>query len=191
MTLLLNISDDEPSSIVKLTTCAAVAVSKALKEVTNISVGIKWVNDIYLDEKKVSGILAEAFFANGRRYAAIGVGVNLSTADFPESIAHIAGSLGIKSTKETRDRLVCELAASIFDGYERVKNGDTSYLSEYRSLSIVLGRRVTYIVNGEHFDGVAEDICEDGGLRVIRDDGSMAVLSSGEISLSIKKEDER
>jgi BirA family biotin operon repressor/biotin-[acetyl-CoA-carboxylase] ligase len=191
MTLLLDVTDDAPSSVVKLTTCAAVATASALQESFGADVGIKWVNDIYVGEKKVSGILAESFSSEARRYVVIGVGVNLSTKRFPSDIEHIAGSLGIEDTECVRTELAQLLGARLFDMYERIKIGDVSYIEEYKKLSIVLGREVTYTVNGECFEGIAEDIREDGGLCIVRPNGTKTVLSSGEISLRIKKEDER
>lgn len=84
------------TSQVTMTTRVAVAVSKGLDKFINVKTGIKWVNDIYLDGKKVCGILCEAvndYSAGILKYAIIGVGVNLTTQNFPEEILASAGSV--------------------------------------------------------------------------------------------------
>ena len=72
------------SEILFLTTAAAVAVHRAIREVTGIVTDIKWVNDLYFRGRKVSGILAESFSVEEKRYVIRGVGVNLYTTEFPE-----------------------------------------------------------------------------------------------------------
>ncbi len=191
MTLLLDVTGDAPSSAVRLTTCAAVATARAVEECTDISVGIKWVNDIYIDEKKICGILAESFIANDRRYVMIGVGINLSTKAFPDEIAGIAASLGLDDASSVVGRLADSIGANLMDIYESVRACDTSYIDEYKRRSVVLGRAVTYTAGDKRGSGIAEDIDENGALYVRLEDGSREILNSGEISLRIKKEDEK
>ena len=74
----------------------------------------------------------------------------------------------------------------LFDIFEDVRRGDTSYMTEYRSRSMVLGKRVTFVKNGFANEGVAVDIEGDGGLVVETDIGERTVLNSGEITLRIK-----
>ena len=91
MTLLLEIGEDFPDTA-GLTSAAAVAVLRGTDRLTQGKTQIKWVNDILLDGKKICGILAESFLVGDKTYAAIGIGVNVSTKDFPEDIRGIAGS---------------------------------------------------------------------------------------------------
>ena len=78
-----------------LTACAAVAVCRSLKEFFNADAKIKWVNDIYLNNKKVCGILAEGHLgSDGKiRAAAIGIGINIYPSDFPADISARAGAV--------------------------------------------------------------------------------------------------
>lgn len=80
-----------------ITTAAAVAVYKAVLEVCGISLGIKWVNDLFKDGKKVCGILTEAMtdFESGNIESAIvGIGLNLFPGEeIPEELENIAGAL--------------------------------------------------------------------------------------------------
>ncbi len=189
MTLLLDVTSDAPSSAVRLTTCAAVATARAIEECTDISVGIKWVNDIYVGQKKICGILAQSFAVNERRYAMIGVGVNLATKDFPEELSAIAASLDVEDAPRVSRRLADRIGASLMDIYDEVRAGKTSYINEYKKRSVVLGRLVTYTAGDKQGSGIAEDIDANGALFVRLSDGSVEVLNSGEISLRIKKED--
>ena len=167
---------------VLLTTAAAVAVRRAILRVTGISTEIKWVNDLLLNGKKVAGILAESFPHEGQLYLILGVGVNLSTADFPEELSSVAGSL-----RPGENGLRNELAAALAN--ELLSLGwapsPDSFIDEYRAASAVLGKRVTYLRNGIRREGIASEIDGRGRLTVVHDDGSRVLLSEGEITLRL------
>ena len=77
-----------------LTTAAAVAVMKAISRTTKKEPQVKWVNDILLDNKKVCGILTEGEFCESRlMFAIVGIGINVSTQNFPDDIKSRAGSI--------------------------------------------------------------------------------------------------
>jgi len=77
----------------RATSAAAVAVCDAISEVCGKEAGIKWVNDLYLDGKKVCGILAEAIPCAEGCHVILGIGVNLTTKDFPDGMRHPAGAV--------------------------------------------------------------------------------------------------
>lgn len=184
MSLAVDVTDCEVSSVTRMTSAAAVAVCRAIGKTVGIEPLIKWVNDLYLDGKKVCGILAESFFSDDRRIAVIGVGINLSTENFPEEIRNIAGSLG--KYGGVRKELTVFVACELFDILSAVRLGDTSYMDEYRRRSCVLGKAVYFTADGVTRTGVAVAVENDGGLRVVLDDGSERVLSGGEISLRLR-----
>ncbi len=169
---------------VGVTTAVAVAVANAIEKVTKCSLGIKWVNDLYLNGKKVCGILCEAIndYKQGlTKMLIIGIGVNLSTADFPQELSQIAGSLGVS------EKLKPVLAAEIADAILKFEPGALTdeLLNEYRRRSIVIGKCVSYSVNGQYSSGLAVEIDEKGGLIIERPSGERTVLNSGEISLRL------
>ena len=97
MSLLLR-PDCEPKKALHITTAAAVAVAEAIRELTGRKAEIKWVNDVYVDGRKVCGILTESALdaGSGRMaYAVLGIGVNVTEPKegFARTIAHIAGAL--------------------------------------------------------------------------------------------------
>ena len=86
MSLLLEASDNSADNV-RLTTATAVAVAESIDELCGIATEIKWVNDIYLGGRKICGILCESFTsAIGKRYAVVGIGLNLRASDFPDDI---------------------------------------------------------------------------------------------------------
>ncbi len=178
MTVLVEASDSLVDTVL-LTTAAAVAVARAIENTAGTVVDIKWVNDLYLGGKKICGILCESFETGGKKYVAIGVGVNLYTEDFPAELADIAGSLGVM------DDIRAELAADIFGSLWRFYclGERADMLEYYRARSMVLGKRIVFYENGAEYFGEALDIDEYGRLTVRLDDGSKKILSSGEISL--------
>lgn len=166
---------------VSVTTCASVAVSRAIEKVTGKSVGIKWVNDLYVENKKVCGILCEAVndYKQGiTKSVIIGVGVNLSTADFPEDIKLTAGSLGVEA--DCTAVLCAEIANALFS----LEFGCISetVLEEYRAKSVVIGKDISYFVNGQKFAARAISVDNSGGL-VVECDGEIKTLTSGEITV--------
>ncbi len=175
-----------PAETVGLTAAAAVAAARAIARVTGIETEIKWVNDLLLDGKKVAGILAERFSAEGRLFTVVGIGINLHTAasDFPEELRQKAGSLG----KVTVDREALVLALSEELHALVTALPDRTFMEEYRARSAVLGRRVCYTVNGSSYEAVATAIDDEGALIVRREDGGETRLASGEISLSYEWE---
>ena len=167
---------------VGITSAAAVATVRAIRRVCGVETGIKWVNDIYLKNKKIAGILAEAFSVGDRFFLVIGIGVNMYTDDFPEELRDIAGA--IMSKKGNRSELasvICEELIALMRG---LPNKD--FMREYRESSIVLGKKVTFTENGKVFLGTAESISDDGALTVLLEDQSTHVLKSGEISLRVQ-----
>lgn len=173
----------ELSDLVSLTAAAAVAVDRAIRKLTDAEPLIKWVNDLYLNGKKICGILAETVTRTqaARQAIIIGIGLNLNTENFPKDIADIAGSLHAPHMKKSR--MVAAIAEELFALAEHP--ADKRYLSDYRAHSLVLGRRVVYMRGEERTEALAVDIDDCGGLIVRLDDGSMRTLHTGEISLRL------
>lgn len=164
-----------------ITMAAAVSVVESIERTCAITPGIKWVNDVFYHGRKIAGILTEAIsdFESGMAETVIvGIGVNVSTEDFPEEIAGIAGSLGIFAQ---RSRLCADIAAGLLD---YVGGSDRAALPEkYRAHSILLGREVTFLKNGQQRSGKAVEIDSDGCL-VVKTANGTETLRSGEVSIT-------
>lgn len=176
---------NESFSSISLTTAVSVALIRALKDFTTKQLTIKWVNDILADTKKVAGILCEMVSdkENGSPKAVIiGIGINLSTENFPDELKDIATALssGIIDSENIEQRLLAELYKVIFT---ETKN---SVMEEYRIYSSVIDQDIYYFKNGIRYDAHAMNIDNNGGLEVLHSDGTKATLTSGEITLRIK-----
>ncbi len=186
MTLLLR-CDIPITSAVRATSCSAVALIRALYRSCGIKCGIKWVNDIYADEKKLCGILTEAvndYSCGICRYLAIGVGVNISECPITDSSVKTV-SLSSLGCRVRRDVLCAEIAKELI----LLRDGGFDFplvADEYRKASAVLGKEISYTKNGLSFVGRATDITDSGGLIVLCD-GKETVLDSGEISVRISE----
>lgn len=183
MSLLIHprISFEAVSSV---TAKVCVSVCKSIEKITGISTEIKWVNDLYLNGKKVCGILCEAindYKSNITKSIIIGVGLNVTTQSFPEDLQGIAGSLGIEEIN--RDELIAEIT----NGLLSIEFGSLSAndLSFYRDRSCVLGKTINYFINGQKNTAEAVTIDGSGGLVVKNINGEVLTLTSGEISVRL------
>jgi len=174
----------------RLTACAAVAVSEAIEALSGKEAGIKWVNDIFVDGRKVCGILTEASVdceSGMMHYVIIGIGVNthVPDGDFPEELRGIAGAaFGAEPVAELR----CRLAAQILDRLMDYAPDPASpeVFEGYRSRSLVLGREINILALGrEPEPATALGLDENYALRVRLPDGSERLLNSGEVSVRL------
>lgn len=163
---------------VAITSAASVAVMRAIRTLTGIQTEIKWVNDLYYNERKVCGILTEAVSAGERTHVIVGIGINLDTVDFPPELSGVAGSLNVKMDVA---RLIAEICREV-DLYLQNPNG-RDWLNDYRAHSCVLGRRVAWTEAQITRIGIAEAIDEDGALLIRNEKNDLIRLHTGEISL--------
>lgn len=169
-----------PDRILSMTSAASVAVLRAIRRTMGIRVGIKWVNDLYLKEKKIAGILAESMLGGEKNHFILGIGINLSTVEFPQELEASAGCLD-PSARVGRELLLAEIIAELSRFLEHPE--DHSWLEDYRRYSTVLGKRVVWTDAGVSREGRAEEITQDGALVVCTDDGERVTLATGEITL--------
>ena len=176
-----------------VTTAAAVFTAEALRQYAGADAKIKWVNDIYLNEKKVCGILAEAVFDENSTAVIVGIGINLTTTDFPDEIKETASGIGNFSEeklKELKEQIISYVGDHLTAFFENCE--DAAYrkniIEKYRALSMVIGREVIFYKHDEEKKtGIATGIEEDGSLIVTLPDGSTERLASGEIHLCLTK----
>ncbi|MEO1769171.1 biotin--[acetyl-CoA-carboxylase] ligase [Candidatus Enterococcus ferrettii] len=185
MSILLK-PDTQLHELPQYTVLMAVAVTQAIDTLAGVDTQIKWVNDIYLNGKKLVGILSEAMMdveINRLKHVIIGMGINFSVPQekFPPELQEKATSLFADGKPTiTRNQLIIEIWNQFF---QLLEQKDSTYLSIYRKKSFVLGKRVTFQQKNQQFSGKAVGISDTGELLVDLD-GEITALSSGEISLS-------
>ncbi len=174
-----------PSQGVFLTVVAAVAAARGVQSVLDRDVGIKWVNDLYFQDRKVCGILTESSVdpITGRlEYAVCGVGFNVFSPSrgFPEELASIAGGLCDTFDETLRPRL----AAAFLNEFDRGWKADrASILEEYRRRSILTGKTVISPTGAFNGRALVLGIDDSAGLILRLDDGKELILSAGEVSV--------
>ena len=169
----------------RITADAAVKVCRAIEKLAPVSLGIKWVNDVFIHGKKLAGILSEAKFESGEplpKYVACGIGINLKTRVFPDALEKIATTLedasGISVSPE-------ELTPVLIEEFFTVQP-PTELLSEYRKRSLVIGKRVTVIEHsGASYPADVIGIADSAGLLVSHN-GTVREIFSGEISIKLE-----
>lgn len=171
---------------VKFTTMAAVAGCEAIELLSKEKTEIKWVNDIYMNEKKVGGILTEASVSleNGfLDYIVTGIGFNVYTPEngFPDELSHIAGAIFSEPQRDGKNRLAAEFLNNFMEYYFMVNK--KSHVEKYRSRSMVIGKEIEIISKEGIKKAYAEDIDPECRLLVKYEDGTREKLYSGEISI--------
>jgi len=170
----------------RITTACAVAVSKAIETVAGVEAKIKWVNDIFVDDKKVCGILTEAslnFENGGLEYAVVGIGLNIVTKDFPEELKPVAGSIFKDKPEDipVTSILVAEILNNIANMMDTLM--DEKHLREYRNRSFLIGKQILVMKGNNTIQAKAIAIDEKARLVVEYEDKTVEALSSGEVSI--------
>lgn len=171
-----------------LTAITGISVNEAIYEVFGLKCGIKWVNDIILNDKKVCGILAEGSLnvSGELDFVVMGIGVNIAppTGGYPEEIKDIAGALCENYSKEIRNRLAFTILERLCTN---LKSDLTDLLDTYIKMSCVIGKRVNVIGPEHSYPATVIGLDDDFGLTVMKDDGVTEILRYGEISIRNEK----
>jgi BirA family biotin operon repressor/biotin-[acetyl-CoA-carboxylase] ligase len=164
---------------------SAIAVAETLIERGVAGVDIKWPNDALVNERKISGILAEAVSAGSESpRLVLGVGVNLNHPSFPPELSGTATSLAIETgeriaVEEFRDRLLEKIA----QWYERWLYEPASIIDRWSRLSTYArGQRVAVTLEDEQLVGVTDGLTETGALRLVVAGGAVRIILAGEVA---------
>ncbi len=187
MSILLRPSFIKTYEAMNLTTKAAVAVCEAIEALSDCKAEIKWVNDVFVNGKKVCGILTEAAVPMENDcldYAVLGIGINVSEPinGFPPDLKDIAGAITL-SGSGGKNRLAAEIINRFSDYY--LSGGN--YADKYRARCFVIGTEVLVIGPSTSENALAIGVDDECRLVVRFNDGTVKHLSSGEISVRIKE----
>lgn len=163
----------------RLTPTIAVALTEAVDLLTGRKCMIKWPNDLYLDDRKLAGILTESIIdsakpASSFAVAGIGLNVNHLPADWPAEIREQSTSLRLAAGRAEpidRNEAAAALLNSLAAQYAALKNGSPSFFREtiipiYRQRDWLLGKEISLITAHEQKkNGTADGIDEEGKLR--------------------------
>jgi BirA family transcriptional regulator, biotin operon repressor / biotin---[acetyl-CoA-carboxylase] ligase len=179
-----------PEKTFFLTMISSIAIVKAVKAAAGCDTQIKWPNDIYLNSKKLAGILTEVSYNRGKmNYAVIGTGINVNfdAAAYPQ-ITNTATSLFTEYGKVIpRIHLLCGILEETEAGYNMLKqNNFAAIREEWEKHSLILGKQVTIISGDLREHGTAESIKDDGSLIIKSGNGELKTFKAGDVSLRLK-----
>ena len=179
------------SKALYITTAAAVSVSKAIDILSHNESSIKWVNDIFVDDKKVCGILTEGSFdleGGGMNYAILGIGLNLISPEsgYPKELENIAGNIFDKNNLpfDYINKIIGEIINNFFYYYKNLE--DKEFLEEYKKKSFILNKEILILQNDKTEKAIALDIDEEFRLKVKKENNDIVYLSSGDVSIRRK-----
>lgn len=189
MSILLRPSHCSAQKARKYTTIAAVAACEAIEALSEKKARIKWVNDIYIEEKKVGGILTEASVGledGFLDYVILGIGMNVYSPKngFPKELQEIAGVVFNEHKNDGKNHLAAEFL-NYFISF-CLTSGQSSCLENYRKRSLVIGKEIIVLFPEHPRKAKAVDIDPEYHLVVQYEDGTREHLSSGEVSISLE-----
>ncbi len=177
-----------PTELMHLTCAAGYAACNAIEKSTGLRPGIKWINDIVCNKRKIGGILTQmALSGDGKvDYAIIGIGINCNQTegDFPPELREIAISLDMVSQKPCqRASIAANLIMELSAISGQLLTSRKEIMAQYRKDCITIGQEVKILHSGGERTGKALDVDEQGALVVQYSGGEIAHINSGEVSV--------
>ncbi|HMS09999.1 MAG TPA: biotin--[acetyl-CoA-carboxylase] ligase [Pyrinomonadaceae bacterium] len=176
-----------PESLPLITLMAGVAVHETLTEF-GLVLDIKWVNDVLIDEKKISGILAETTMTDKGLAVILGIGINIRSSNFPPELADratsIEDSFDDPERVPTPERLTAILTGHLSRLYEKLlaPGGPETILGDWRERSSYFaGKRVTVRAFDQTLIGTTDGLEPSGALRLRKDDGEIVIIQAGDV----------
>ena len=187
LSVLLNKPGLTIEQVFSLTPIAAQAVADAVEGISGVRPGIKWINDLILNEGKLCGILTELVLTERGKVSSVilGIGINLNQCreDFDAELRDKAISLAMATGRNwDREQMLEALLDALDRRLEEWLAGRLD-LEGYRKDCITLGRDVVVLRGKERREARAEAVDDSFGLVVCYPDGRREVLSSGEVSV--------
>lgn len=160
-----------------------VTIAWAIEECYNISIEIKWPNDLLLKGKKFSGILIENTIENtGKAKVILGIGINCNQIEFPDEISHRATSLKLYIQKDIdREKLLAKIIDTFADNWDKFINQPSYFYNLYKSKCLSIGKKISVLFDNKIFTGNFLDISENGEL-ILKTETQTLIFNSGEIT---------
>lgn len=179
-----------PTQVPLLSLATGLAVRRAVEVVAgkNLDLALKWPNDVYLNGKKLGGVLVEMAAELDRvKWAIDSIGLNVNNSFAGTELAETATSLAAELGRDFSRR---ELLAALLDELDalyvraRTQPGLTAIRKAFTKHDLLQGRKVEVLTPGGKINGIALGIDAEGRLLVRGHGGKMHALFSGEATLS-------
>ena len=166
---------EDASIAPKIGMAAAVAAAESIEELSGLTTGLKWPNDVLLNGRKVAGVLAETVSsAESRMAALVGIGVNLNVESFPAELEQTATSVRIEGRRSTPlEEFEAILRTKLFERCAEISSrGFASIRERWLNRDQTFGRRYRGVTEGGSIEGTAVSLAESGALVLTLEDGS-------------------
>lgn len=181
-----------PAVAPQITLATAVGVAEALRKM-GFSAGIKWPNDILLDNRKLCGILTEMSADMDKiDYVVVGIGINVLNREFPTEIKDIATSLKIAADNNglecpARNMVAAEILNSLEQAYELLyREGFAPIRKKWLEYNVTVGQRVKVTTVTDESFGLAKSINEEGYLIIVDENGKESTVVYGDVTFPDK-----
>ncbi len=167
----------------RITTLAALGICKAIEAELPLQPRIKWPNDVYLQDRKISGLLAETVSFRGGVRMVLGIGLNVNTVEFPPEITATSLLREVRSpalVELDRNALAVRLLDALHNEFQRLESDFSAVIDEVRSRSWLIGRQIRAKAPQGDVFGRVLDLTEEGHLTLEFADGSTHTLTSAE-----------
>ena len=179
----------EPADLPLLTLAAGVGLAAGLRQVASVQPQLKWPNDLYLNNKKLGGILTESgpLRTGLPEFVVIGFGINVAALPeaFPSELRSRVISLAEVSAAINPAELLSGLVAELLTAAERLKTDKAALLTEWRQRDYLLGRPLEYDSGEGLISAVGAGLAEDGRYVIIDHFGGAHRVTAGEIRLAV------
>ena len=169
-----------------LTMLAGLSAHAAIRAELNLSVDLKWPNDLVLNGKKLGGILTEMHAEpSAVKFVIVGIGINVNQEKFPGELSTIATSLRIESGRRvSRLELLSRLLREFENDYNRfLREGSASVTQRFSEVSsFAKGKKVRVTIGAASFTGVTAGLAPEGLLLVRRSDGEIVTVIAGDVT---------
>lgn len=170
-----------------LTLMSAIVVAEVLQELYDLKPDIKWANDVHINGRKICGILAEMTETKKGLAVVVGIGINLTSANFPPELKEIATSIENETGKKTDTQDILENLTKQFAKFYRIFSdvgGEVKIREEWaKRSSYFFGKSVRVRIENETIFGKTCGIEENGALRVKTDDGEIKIVQAGDVEM--------
>jgi BirA family biotin operon repressor/biotin-[acetyl-CoA-carboxylase] ligase len=160
---------------------AAIAVKETLEEITDKTVHIKWPNDIYIESKKVCGMLIENQWQGNQLTTIIGIGINVNQTEFDNNIRATSCALVCGKSIEVKEVLK-KLIQNIEHYYNWIRNKKHKDLDfMYKDNLLFFNESRSFKSQGETFSGTIKDVLNTGHLQIIKTNGQEKLFAFKEV----------
>ncbi|HZV11678.1 MAG TPA: biotin--[acetyl-CoA-carboxylase] ligase [Candidatus Kapabacteria bacterium] len=161
---------------------ASLSVAEAIEQYPSLHATLHWPNDVYINSKKVCGILSETGVESAS--IIIGIGLNVNQNEFSPELAHASSLARECGHSLDRGRLLHILLKMLDENYDAViSNGFAGIMEKWRMRCDMIGRQLSVQSGDAVIEGEAVSVADNGALCIRQNTGETVSVYAGEATL--------